>query len=107
MIYLLCISEILHIEEPFRPQHLVLIVYISAFAYILAPCNIFNPTGRKYAFNLFLRSIASPFIGVDFTIVWMTDQWQSLITPMRDVAYTMCYYTRMDFDHPEKENPCA
>ena len=26
---------------------------------------------------------------------------------MRDVAYTVCYYARMDFDHPEKENPCA
>ena len=94
-------------QKPFRPQHLVLIIYISAFAYLLAPFKIFNYTGRVYAFKLLLRSIASPFIGVDFTIVWMTDQWQSLITPLRDVAYTMCYYARLDFDHPEQKNPCS
>ena len=90
----MCISEVFHLEEIMRPQYLILIVYISIFAYLFAPCPIFNPIGRKYVGKLFIRSLTSPFTGVDFTIVWMTDQWQSLITPLRDTAYTICYYIR-------------
>ena len=45
-------------------------------------------------------------IGVDFTIIWMTDQWQSLTTPLRDMAYSFCYYGRLDFDDV-KTNPCT
>lgn len=52
-----------------------------------------------------LRSLASPIIGVDFTITWMTDQWISMATPLRDLAYTACYYTRLDFRNI-KVNPC-
>jgi hypothetical protein len=38
-------------------------------------------------------------------IVWMTDQWISMATPLRDLAYTACYYTRLDFD-VIAVNPC-
>lgn len=35
----------------------------------------------------------------------MTDQWLSLITPFRDLRYTICYYTELNFDLP-KINSC-
>jgi EXS family len=35
----------------------------------------------------------------------MTDQWLSLITPFRDLRYTICYYNELDFDLP-KVNSC-
>lgn len=35
----------------------------------------------------------------------MTDQWISMATPLRDLAYTVCYYTRLDFN-VIKVNPC-
>jgi len=35
----------------------------------------------------------------------MTDQWLSLITPFRDLRYTVCYYNELDFAKP-KVNPC-
>ncbi len=35
----------------------------------------------------------------------MTDQWVSLITPFRDLSYTICYYNQLDFDKPSV-NPC-
>jgi len=53
--------------------------------------------GRFYSLKLIFRSIMSPIIGVDFSIIWMTDQWISLSTPLRDLAYTVCYYTKLDF----------
>ena len=87
-------------DKPFRPQYLVLIVYLSLFGYLMAPLPIFNHLGRLYAFRLIVRSLTSPVTGVDFPIVWMTDQWQSLITPLRDLSYTICYYVRVDFDDP-------
>ena len=107
LVYLMCISDVFDLEKIVRPQYLILIVYVSIFAYLLAPCKIFNPIGRRYVGRLFIRSLISPCIGVDFTIVWMTDQWQSLITPLRDTAYTICYYIREDFDKPDDDNPCT
>lgn len=79
--------------------------YIALFTYLFIPLPIFNYRGRLYMWKLFLRSLLSPIIGVDFTIIWMTDQWQSLTTPLRDLAYSICYYTRLDFDKP-KQNEC-
>jgi len=35
----------------------------------------------------------------------MTDQWISMTTPLRDLAYTACYYGRLDFADPSI-NPC-
>jgi hypothetical protein len=35
----------------------------------------------------------------------MTDQWLSLITPFRDLRYTICYFNELNFDVPSV-NPC-
>ena len=35
----------------------------------------------------------------------MTDQWLSLITPFRDLRYTICYFSELNFDLP-KVNSC-
>lgn len=101
LIYLLSISNVFTIEGSFRSEHLVLIVYVTLFGYVFMPLPIFNHRGRIYALKLIGKSLLSPIIGVDFTIVWMTDQWQSLTTPLRDLAYTFCYYSRLDFDKPK------
>lgn len=55
--------------------------------------------------KLILKSLASPLLGVEFVITWMTDQWISMATPLRDLAYTVCYYTRLDFN-VVAVNPC-
>jgi hypothetical protein len=34
----------------------------------------------------------------------MTDQLVSLVTPLKDFAYTICYYKDIDFS--TSENPC-
>lgn len=72
------------------------------------PFPIFNYQGRLYALKLTMKCILSPIIGVDFVIVWMTDQWISMTTPLRDLAYTVCYFTRLDFDASKENdnNPC-
>jgi hypothetical protein len=71
---------------------------------LFIPLPIFNPKGRIYALKLILTSILSPFIGVIFPVIWMTDQVVSLVTPLKDFAYTVCYYTEIDFT--TDVNPC-
>ena len=73
--------------------------------YIVIPLPIFNYEGRLYAGKLLAKALASPIIGVDFAVAWMTDQWISMATPLRDLAYTVCYFTRLDFD-VVNVNPC-
>lgn len=43
-------------------------------------------------FNLFLESMSSIFISIEFKHVWFTDQLTSFIGPLRDMEYTLCYY---------------
>jgi xenotropic and polytropic retrovirus receptor 1 len=69
------------------------------------PLPIFNYKGRLYALKLTFRCLVSPLVGVEFVIEWMTDQWISMATPLRDVAYTACYYTNLNFDLISV-NPC-
>lgn len=73
--------------------------------YLIVPLPIFNYQGRLYALNLILKSLVSPITGVVFPIIWMTDQWISLSTPSRDLAYTVCYYQSLDFSDLTN-NPC-
>lgn len=105
LIYLLFITNIVANNSSFQTEYLVLIVWIALASYIFMPLPILNHEGRLYALKLNLRCLLSPIIGVDFTIVWMTDQWISMATPLRDLAYTVCYYTRLDFN-VISVNPC-
>ena len=72
---------------------------------IFLPLPIFNLNGRIFAFKLIFKSMISPLVGVTFPIVWLTDQVVSLITPLKDFAYTVCYYTEIDFS--TNINPCT
>jgi hypothetical protein len=117
-VYIITISNIKDKSQPafggfggfgaFGPQYYVLIVYGIVFLYLLVPLPIFNHKGRIFALKLIGRSLISPITGMTFSIAWMTDQWISLSTPLRDLAYTFCYYTRLDFDVNSQvsNNPC-
>jgi hypothetical protein len=46
-------------------------------------------------------------MGVPFPVAWATDQLVSLLTPIGDIAYTICYYFKIDFsDKLVKTNNC-
>ena len=106
LIYLLRITGVYSSSSPFRSEYYVLIVYGFPFLYLLTPLPIFNYRGRLYALKLMLKCLLAPILGVAFPVVWMTDQWVSLTTPLRDTAYTICYFTSLDFDKV-KVNPCT
>jgi hypothetical protein len=77
------------------------IVYLVFFSYIFFPSEfVFNPKGRKYLYRILLNIITSPFIPMTFIIAWTTDQTVSFVGPLKDLAYTICYYTS-DFSKAE------
>ena len=56
-----------------------------------------------------LISAISPFIGVTFPVIWLTDQLVSLVTPVKDFAYTICYYSELNLNGQvdPNDNPCS
>jgi hypothetical protein len=83
--------------DSFGEQYFALISWGSFLLFLFVPLPIFNHKGRIYAFKLLLESILSPFRGVTFPIVWMSDQAVSMAVPLKDFSYTICYYTEMNF----------
>ena len=87
-----------------------LFIWGAFILYLILPLPILNWRGRLFGWKMFLISVISPFIGVTFPVIWLTDQVVSLVTPFQDFAYTICYYTILDLypANPEEyENPCS
>ena len=68
------------------------ISWLVTFTYFFIPIPLTNWRGRFYMLKLIARVIISPIMGVDFPIVWLTDQMVSLVTSFKDFAYSICYY---------------
>lgn len=90
------------------PVHILpLICWGSFILYMFCPIKtMFNYEGRMYLFNLFTESVGSFFLKPDFRHVWLIDQMTSLIGPLRDMEYTLCYYAYYDAPLSEKKTHC-
>jgi hypothetical protein len=54
---------------------------------------VFNPRGRKYFYLLVKKIVLTPCIKMSFLISYATDQLVSFVVPIKDFAYTVCFYT--------------
>ncbi len=60
--------------------------------FLFAPSDFFNENkGRFYFYKLLGRVIASPFIRINFIIIWFTEQLSSFNRPFGDFYYTICF----------------
>ena len=69
------------------------IIWFILLVYFFWPFKNFNYYGRIYTMRLFGECIASILIPIEFKHIWFMDQLTSLIGPLRDVEYTLCYYS--------------
>ena len=69
------------------------IIWFILIVYFFWPFKYFNYYGRIYTMRLFGECIASILIPIEFKHIWFMDQLTSLIGPMRDIEYTLCYYS--------------
>jgi len=84
-----------------------LVCWLALLIYIFSPFKgFFNYEGRMYMFKIFIESMASIFIHIEFKHVWFTDQLTSLIGPIRDLEYTFCYYVHYNNSLEDKKLIC-
>lgn len=70
----------------------VIICWMFAFPY-----KWISYSGRSFITKIYMRSVVSPFSKPDFTVsskqhVFFTDQLISLVIPLTDLEYTLCFY---------------
>lgn len=96
MIYLIIRSQIpmfMFLNRNIPVDALPLVCWLALIVYFFCPIKIWNYEGRTYTMRLFGESVASIFIPTEFRHIWFMDQLTSLIGPMRDIEYTLCYYS--------------
>jgi hypothetical protein len=82
-------AEYHHVPIEYAP----FFVWCLYFGYIFFPSKqMFNPQGRSYFYGLLKKMILSPFVRMSFVLSYATDQAVSFITPIKDFAYTVCFY---------------
>ena len=79
-----------HVPIEYAP-FLVWCLYIG---YIFFPSKqVLNPKGRTYFYGLIKQMLLSPVVRMSFVLSFATDQAVSFITPIKDFAYTACFYS--------------
>lgn len=69
-------------------------VWTIYLLYIFFPNReVFNPRGRKYFYLLVKKILLTPIVKMSFLISYASDQLVSFIVPIKDFAYTLCFYT--------------
>ena len=53
---------------------------------------MFNPKGRIYFYKLLKQMLMSPCVKMGFVLSFATDQAVSFIVPIKDFAYSVCFY---------------
>ena len=81
-------------EPTFAIEYTPFMVWVLYIGYIFFPNReVFNPNGRKYFYRVLKEVFQSPIFKMSFLISWVTDQSVSFVIPIKDLAYTLCFYT--------------
>ena len=81
-------------------------VWITLFLYMIFPSKKkCNGKGRAYLYKLLKDTILSPFLSIAFLVPWVTDQMLSLVIPLKDLSYTICYSVNV-LKNYEIKNSC-
>ena len=96
MVYLLQVMKGIWLDKGHITKYLPLFGWATLVIYMLNP--IFNCKNRWFIIRSTLKALVSPLCGVVVRDVMIVAQWISLITPLRDLSYTFCYYTVLDLE---------
>ena len=86
---------------------LPLICWGCLIIYYVCPFKIFNYQGRSFLINFFMESITSPLGLPEFRHSWFMAQMASMVAPLRDVEYTLCYFAYYDAPLNIKKQYCS
>ena len=69
------------------------LVWFFYIGYIFFPSKqVLNPKGRRYFYGLIKQILLSPVVRISFILTFATDHAVSFVTPIKDFAYTVCFY---------------
>ncbi|EAR88933.2 EXS family protein (macronuclear) [Tetrahymena thermophila SB210] len=96
-------DQISKVFDAIEKEYLGIVLWILCIAYFLF-------VGRQtclWAAHTFLQSLLSPFrpSTVPFQLGFATDQIVSLVGPLKDAEYTLCYYSS-DYQSVDQLNQC-
>eukprot|EP00794_Sanderia_malayensis_P015958 gene15958-17563_t len=60
--------------------------------FLLNPTKTFHYTARLWFIKVLLRIMAAPFCHVRFADFWLADQLNSMVIPLLDLQYMVCFY---------------
>lgn len=98
-VYLLTFQSIGEYTSSFNPNYIHLILFLSSICTLLFPAKYgFYQTRRILMLTIF-NVVRAPFGPCQFKEMFVGDQLTSLVIPIVDLAFSICYYTTGDFLH--------
>lgn len=98
MLFLYLIGLQYNLSESHENNHVPIeytpfLVWLIFLGYNFFPSKqLFNPKGRFYFYRLLKKMLLSPWVKMGFVLSFATDQAVSFIVPIKDFAYTVCFY---------------
>nr|AHJ60092.1 xenotropic and polytropic retrovirus receptor [Cyanea capillata] len=74
--------------------------------FLLNPTRTFHYSARYWFLKVMFRIIAAPFFHVQFADFWLADQLNSLVIPLLDLQYMICFYS-YDWHRPDDKWKCT
>ncbi|KAF7990166.1 hypothetical protein HCN44_009901 [Aphidius gifuensis] len=81
-----------------------LVLVCIMLGFLLNPLKIFRHEARFWLLRISWRMIIAPFAYVNFADFWLADQLNSLVTPLLDFHYLICFYTTTIMDNNNNNN---
>ncbi|XP_043285941.1 xenotropic and polytropic retrovirus receptor 1 homolog isoform X2 [Venturia canescens] len=69
-----------------------LVLVCIMLAFLFNPFRIFRHEARFWLLRISWRMIIAPFAFVNFADFWLADQLNSLVTPLMDFHFLLCFY---------------
>ena len=80
---------------------------IFVFLFMLNPIRIFHFRSRMWLLKTLFRVVTAPFHPVHFADFWLADQLNSLVVPLLDFQYLICFYAYDWHLDPDEEQMCT
>lgn len=97
LLYVLGITKTYQIPD-WNQEYFALIIWFLLIAVLVLPVPAFSNKGRFHTFKMILNWALSPLRGVKFADTFVSLNILSFSVPLKDLQYTICYYTTLNFE---------
>jgi EXS family len=86
------------------------VCWVLGALYVFVPTRkYFNGQGRMWMYRTMWGALAGHFWKYESRFTFFTDQFVSMVTPFRDLDYTICYYYNIviSINKPRSSTPSS